>query len=270
VERGECEFVSDFSKRMPTSIIMSLLGLPTEDLPFLLEFAEDAVRSGGDPTKQADAFVRVATYVAQKVIPQRRAAPGDDIISAIVKAQVDGGRPMTDDELVGLSTVLIGGGLDTVASMLGFITLFLATHPAHCQQLVQDPALINDALEELMRRHHITTIGRVVIKDMDFKGVQLKAGDFILTPTAAAGVDPRRYPDPYTVNFRREDKKHLVFGKGPHQCIGSLLARTELRVFLQEWLKRIPQFAIKAGEQPIAKPGKANGVHYLPLTWNPA
>jgi len=103
---------------------------------------------------------------------------------------------------------------------------------------------------------------------MEYKGVQLKAGDLILTPTAAAGIDPKRYADPYKVDFKRGDKRSLVFGRGPHQCIGSFLARTELRVFLQEWLKRIPDFSIKAGETPIAVPGKANGMRYLPLTWS--
>lgn len=85
-------------------------------------------------------------------------------------------------------------------------------------------------------------------------------------PTSAAGIDPRRYPNPFDVDFKRGDKKTLVFGTGPHQCIGAFLARTELRVFLQEWLKRIPQFQVKAGEKPVAIPGKANGMRYLPLT----
>lgn len=267
--RGECEFVSEFSQKMPIMILMRLLALDPADTPYLLQISEDIVRSG-DPQKQADAFNRVAGYIAQQVIPARRANPGDDIFTAIVQARVDGGRPMSDMEIIGFGSLLIAAGLDTVASMLGFITKFLAEQPGHRRQLQEDPALINDALEEMMRRFHIANIGRVVARDIEYKGVLLKEGDCILTPTSAAGIDERRYPDPFTVDFKRGDKKTLVFGRGPHQCIGSFLARTELRVFLQEWLTRIPEFEIKAGEIPIEVPGKANGMRYLPLTWKVA
>ncbi|HKR46173.1 MAG TPA: cytochrome P450, partial [Paraburkholderia sp.] len=89
-------------------------------------------------------------------------------------------------------------------------------------------------------------------------------------PTSAAGIDARRYPDPFSVDFKRPDKKSIVFGFGAHQCIGAFLARTELRVFLHEWLRRIPHFELKPGETAIAVPGKANGMRYLPLVWDRA
>lgn len=267
--RGECEFVSEFSQKMPIMILMNLLALPEEDTPYLLQISEDIVRSG-DPEKQAGGFMRVAGYIAQKVIPDRRANPGNDIFTAITQARVGEGRPISDEEIIGFGSLLIAAGLDTVASMLGFITRFLAENPAHRRQLIEKPELLNAALEEMMRRFHIANIARVVIRDMEYKGVQFKAGDCILTPTSCAGIDSRRYPDPWTVDFTREDRKSLVFGRGPHQCIGAFLARTELRVFLQEWLKRIPDFEIKAGATPVAVPGKANGMRYLPLTWKVA
>jgi cytochrome P450 len=267
--KGECEFVRDFSQKMPIMILMNLLGLPADDTPYLLQISEDIVRSG-DPERQAAGFERAAGYIAGQVIPARRARPGDDIFSAIIQAKVAGGRSITDQEIIGFGSLLIAAGLDTVASMLGFITKFLAESPGHRQQLVADPKLINDALEEMMRRFHIANISRMTVHDMEYKGVTLKAGDCILTPTSAAGIDPRRYPDPFTVDFHRGDKKHLVFGRGPHQCIGAFLARTELRVFLQEWMQRIPNFEITHGETPIAVPGKANGLRYLPLSWKVA
>jgi cytochrome P450 len=168
---------------------------------------------------------------------------------------------------MGLGTLLIAAGLDTVAGMLGFITLFLAQHAEHRRQLRDDPALINDALEELMRRHHLANISRLVARDTQLGGVQIKAGDCIFLPTSAAGIDERRYQDAMTVNFKRGDKKSLVFGRGPHQCIGSFLARTELRVFLQEWTQSIPDFEVKPGATPIASTGTSNSVRYLPLVW---
>ena len=118
-----------------------------------------------------------------------------------------------------------------------------------------------------MRRHHVANVSRVATRDMEYKGVTIKEGDIVLTATSFAGVDEKHYPDAMTVDFDRADKKNLVFGRGPHQCIGSFLARTEIRVFLTEWLKRIPDFEVKQGETPVSLPGKANRVQYLPLTW---
>ena len=125
-------------------------------------------------------------------------------------------------------------------------------------------------MEELFRRHGVANVGRTVAHDLEYQGIQFKEGDFILTPTTSAGLDDRHYPDAMRVDFDRAEKKHVAFGRGPHQCIGSFLARTEIRVFMQQWLKRIPHFEIKAGEVPKVLPGKANRVTYLPLTWKVA
>lgn len=265
-ERGECDFVAEFSNKMPIMILMSLLGLPAEDTPYLMQISDDIVRSG-DPQIQEAAFGRVFEYIATQVIPKRRANPGDDIFSAVMAGTVEGGRPVSDEEVMGLGGLLIAAGLDTVAGMLGFIAKFLAENPGHRQQLVDNPDLINDALEELLRRHQIANVARLVTRDLEFNGVKMKAGDRVLIPTSAAGVDEQQYENAMEVDFQRKESKKLVFGRGPHQCIGSFLARTELRVFLQEWLKRIPNFSIKEGETPISVTGKANAVRYLPLVW---
>jgi cytochrome P450 len=264
--RGECDFTRDFAQHMPIAIAMSLIGLPPEDRPYLLSIAEDLVRSG-DPQKQESAFQRVFDYFGTKIIPARKAQPGNDIVSAVLRGKVDGGREPTEQELLLLCVLLIAGGLDTVVSMMGFTALFLAQNPGHRQQLIDDPSLIPAAVEELMRRHHIANISRVVTRDLEYKGVQFKQGDLVLVPLSAAGIDERRYKDALEVDFQRGEKRHLVFGRGPHQCIGQFLARAELRVFVSEWLKRIPHFEVKPGERPIARPGKANGFSYLPLTW---
>lgn len=264
--KGECEFCADFAQKMPIIILMSLLGLDPEDRPYLFQISEEIVRSGDSAIKNA-AFERVGAYIKDKVIPARRTNPGNDIFSAVMAAKVDGGRSVTEQEIVGLGTLLIAAGLDTVTAMLGFVVKFLAENPGHRQQLIDDPGLINDALEELLRRFHISNVARMVARDLDYKGVSFKAGDDILIPLSAAGIDPRRYDDPLTVDFKRGDKKTMVFGRGPHQCLGAMLARTELRVFLQEWVKRIPHFEVKAGEKPVPVLGSTNGWLYLPLTW---
>ena len=269
IDKGECEFTRDFAMRMPIIIVMNLCEFPPEDTAYLSQISEDITRGGSADVQQA-AFARVAEYLATKIIPQRAANPGKDMISAIIHGKVDGGRSPTQMEIMGLSTLLIVGGLDTVASMLGFITAFLARNPAHRKQLIDDPTLIPKAMEEMFRRFGVPNVGRVAAHDMVYKGVQFKEGDFIMTSTTLAGTDDHHYPDAMSVDFTRADKKHVTFGRGPHQCIGSFLARTEIRVFLQQWLQRIPDFEIKAGEEPVLIPGKANRVTYLPLTWKVA
>ncbi|GLR65436.1 cytochrome P450 [Acidocella aquatica] len=264
--KGECEFTSEFALKMPIIIVMSLCELPQEDTQYLLEIVDKLTRSG-DAEQQAAAFGHLFGYLGEKIIPARTANPGRDMISAIITGKVDGGRSPTPEEIVGLCGLLVIGGLDTVASMLGFITLFLANNPAHRRRLIEEPAILNPAIEEMMRRHHIANVARVAARDVEYKGITIKKGDIVLTATSFAGVDERHFPNAMTVDFDRADKKSLVFGRGPHQCIGSFLARTELRVFLTEWLKRIPDFEVKAGETPISLPGKANRVQYLPLTW---
>lgn len=266
IEKGECEFTQDFAMKMPIIIIMNLCEFPKEDTEYLVRIADDIVRSGSAEMEEA-AFGRAVEYLSTRIIPQRTANPGNDMISTIIQGKVDGGRSPTDLEILGLCSLLIVGGLDTVASMLGFVTNFLARNPGHRQQLLDNPAMIPSAMEELFRRHGIATVGRVAAHDLTYKGVDIKKGEFILTPTASAGLDERRYPDPMTVDFARVDRKHISFGRGPHQCIGSFLARTEIRVFLNEWLKRIPHFALKDGAEVLMSPGKGNRITNLPLVW---
>lgn len=264
--RGECEFTSEFALKMPIIILMNLCELPQEDTPYLLGIVEAITRSG-DAQKQMEAFGKLFGYFGEKIIPARTENPGKDMISAIIHGKVDGGRSPTPEEVLGLCGLLAIGGLDTVASMLGYITLFLANNPDHRRRLIKEPEILGPAVEEMMRRHHIANVARVAARDIEYKGITFKEGDIILVATSFAGIDEKHYPNATMVDFDRADKKHLVFGRGPHQCIGSFLARTEIRVFLTEWLKRIPEFEVKTGETPVSQPGKANRLEYLPITW---
>jgi cytochrome P450 len=199
-------------------------------------------------------------------VAQRKAKPGNDAISAIANGTVDG-RPLTDTEIFAMCSVVLFGGLDTVAAMLGLIAKFLAEHPGHRKQLIDEPGLIPAAVEELLRRHHLVNIARVAARDFVYKGIEFKQGDAVLTPTPLAGLDDRVYADPLAVDFHRKGPPNLVFGRGVHQCIGSYLARTELKVFIEEWLKRIPDFHIKPGGKVEMRGGRVHTVAHLPLAW---
>lgn len=264
IDRGACEFVNEFALVMPIGIFLKLVDLPSEDRVQLIDIAEKMVR--GDETMQAQGFAEAFAYLDVK-LAERRRAPGTDMLSAIVTGTIDGGRKLTDEEARLMGALLLAGGLDTVAGMMSFIAMHLAAHEGHRRLLAEHSDRIHSAVEELMRRHQIANVAREVIADTEYGGVFMKAGDMILTPTSMASVDDRQYPDPLTVDFDRANKRSLVFGNGPHQCIGAFLARTELRVFLREWLARIPDFRIAPGEVPRVFSGRANAVRYLPLEW---
>ena len=265
--KGECEFVSDFAMRLPIGIFMRLVDLPYSDTDQLIPMA-DGFFHGATPEIQHSSTAQMVGYVAQK-LEERKANPGDDLLSALLLGKVEGGRDMTQPEILGNAIVLLLGGLDTVASTLGLIAMFLAKNEKHRHELIAHPEITNIALEEIMRRHQIGSLARSVKRDMVYKGVTLKEGDMILLPTVAAGIDETRFPDAFKVDFARADKKHLAFGFGPHACIGSWLARTELRCFVNEWLKRIPDFSIKPGFMPRYTCGVTHALYSLPLEWKP-
>lgn len=261
---GQCEFVNDFAKMLPILIFLRLVDLPSSDRLELLTMAEMAVR--GTLEERIESQVLLQRYLG-KWIQERTLNPGKDVISLIVNAQIDG-APIRPERMFGMLIVVLFGGLDTVASMMSFICRFLAEHPGKRQQLVDDPQLINTAVDELIRRHGVTNTARVVTGDFYFKGVPLKDGDQIQVPNALFGLDERRFSDPMDVDLTRKPVIHAAFGNGPHRCPGSFLARTEIKVFLQEWLKRIPDFRVTPGEQPRTASGAVNGVLHLPLVWD--
>jgi cytochrome P450 len=192
------------------------------------------------------------------------------LLSTVVTAQVDG-NPLSGQEVMAMCLLLLFGGLDTVASMLGFIARFLAMNPGHRQQLIDDPALIKNAIEELIRRHPVANTARLIRKNTMLKGAPLKAGDQIQAPNLFVGLDEAQVVNPLVVDFHREwPIAHAAFGNGPHTCPGAVLARREIKIFLEEWLKRIPSFSIKPGTVPLIEAGNVNGVVKLELSWDPA
>jgi cytochrome P450 len=265
--RGECEFIEDFARKLPIAVFMKIVDLPYEDRETLLPWAEVVVRSS-DQALRREAHAKMMGYLA-KWVEQRRAEPREDLISTVVHAKV-GDRLITDEETFSLLTLVLFGGLDTVASMMGFIARFLAQHPEHRRDLVEHPELRKAAVEELIRRHGVSNTARYITEDCEMNGVRFSAGDLIQVPNTLYGLDERVNDDPLTVDFRREDGRHAAFGNGPHTCPGAVLARREIAVFLDEWLARIPEFAVKPGSKPQMASGHVNGVTRLELVWDPA
>ena len=262
--RGECEFVADFAKRLPIVVFLRLVDLPLEDREHLLELTEMSVRGNAEQREKSNQGLFM--YV-QKWIAQRRAQPGNDLFSKIVNA-MPGGQAMSPEKTFGMLVNVIFGGLDTVAASLSFVTRWLAENPQARRTLIDNPALMPDALEEFYRRFGIPQTARVIVKDFRYKDVPFRKDEQILLSKTLHGLDERRYPDPLQVDFKRQRAPHAAFGDGPHRCPGSFLARQELRIFLEEWLKRIPEFRIKPGAKPETSSGMVNGVLSLPLVWD--
>jgi cytochrome P450 len=179
-----------------------------------------------------------------------------------------GDRPITHDEAVSECALILFGGLDTVAGTMAFFARHLAVNAEHRRDLAQHPEKIPTAIEELLRRHSIPTVGRVLTQDVELDGVTLKTGDYVQLTSCFHGLDERKWKEPLKVHFERTGlQEHMAFGRGVHKCPGANLARAELRVFLEEWLKRIPEFQIKPGESAVTATGTVVGVKRLPLVW---
>jgi cytochrome P450 len=265
--QGECEFIEGFAKVLPIHVFLELVNLPKDDKHMLLELAEVAVRSS-DAVKRREAQQQMGTYLYGWVV-ERREQPGDDLLTRLVTVQING-TLISIDEAVNFASLVLFGGLDTVAGMIGFFAKFLAEHPEHRRRIAEnlhDDAFMKLAIEELLRRHGIANTSRVITQDCEYKGVQFKKGDIVLPPNLLVGIDDRINPDPLQVDFDREKPVHAVFGNGPHACPGALLARRELRVFLQEWLSRIPEFKVKPGTKPVLATGQVAGILELQLVW---
>lgn len=263
--RGECEFVGDFANKLPVMMFMSMVNLPDEDRDQLLVWTEWALR--GTPDQRQQANLALAGYV-MKWAEVRRANPGDDLISRVVTGTFMG-RPLNQDETIGMLLNLLYGGLDTVAAMLGFAARFMAENPAHRRQMIEEPGILPDAIEELFRRFGVPNTARTVKADYVYQSqVPFKMGDQVMLPKLMHGLDERRFPDPLKVDFRRPKTAHAAFGAGPHRCPGSYLARTELKVFLQEWLGRIPEFRVKPGGRIVCQSGVSHSTLELPLVWS--
>jgi cytochrome P450 len=263
IARGECEFVDAFAKRLPIVVFLRLVNLPLEDRETLLEMTEASVR--GDAARRDWASAQLQQYVGKWIVA-RRTQPGPDLFSAMVNAKVSG-RDYTPEETFGMLVNVIFGGLDTVAASIGFATRHLAENAEDRRRLAADPSLIPVAIEEFLRRFGVPNTARVITHDFEYGGVRFKAGEQIMIPKTLHGLDSRRYASPLKVDLDRPQSRHAAFGDGPHRCPGAGLARMELRVFLEEWLRRIPDFSVKPGEKPRTCSGQVNGISYLPLVW---
>jgi cytochrome P450 len=269
VDRGECEFVSEFAQVFPICIFLDLVQLPRRDRHLLVPIAKKVI-GGRTPAVRQEGIAALATYILPIIRSRRERPGGDDLLSPLVNLVEQDGKITETDALAYANTVLFAG-LDTVAAMLSLVTRFLALHPARRRELTArlgDDAFIRKAIDELLRRHGIVAIGRVIREDMTYRGVNLRQGESVILLTAMVGLDEKKNPQAEEVDFARVGaQNHAAFGRGIHSCPGHVLARRELKIFIEEWLQRIPDFALASGSSPAFSTGFVTSLAQLRLIW---
>jgi cytochrome P450 len=267
IPRGECDFVSELAQKFPVRAFLGLYGLPLEDAANLIVWSHMIFHQ--TDVKRREEGVRLTYAYLQRISEDRKANPRDDLVTHLVHGKIDG-APLAPDALLGMLFTTLSAGLDTVAETMSFATRHLAKHPEHRRQLVDNPALIPEAMEELMRRYGVIHISRIAKTDFTFKGLEIKKDDQFLLPLALLGFDDASVPQPLSVDFQRS-VRNPAFGLGIHRCVGSHLARLELQIFFEEWLRLLPEFGIRPGVIPEVGVGNVIiFVKNLPLVWKPA
>jgi cytochrome P450 len=266
VAAGECDAAYDFSRIYPVKVFMSLMGFPAERFEDFLKWGL-AILHHMDELESVRWGARSAlAYLREFVAEARDAPPNAGLTSRVVHSKIEG-RPITDEEIIGIMFFLWIAGLDTVAAASTFIFRWLALHPDLQAQLRADPSLIPEAIEEFLRMHPTVNSARAAKADHEIRGVKIKEGDRISCFVAAGNFDPEEFEDPRIFRLDRPQNRHLTFVAGPHRCIGSHLARREMKIALTEFLRRIPPFRLKEGADRTVTPGLIATPH-LPLVWD--
>jgi len=277
--RGECDFVAEVAGIFPVQVFLTLFGFPLDMRDQLIEW-KDAVlglvdASGNTALEGAAAEAAMGKaaelfFYLSDLVAKRRGVAGDDVLSQLLC--LDGEEALTDEEAIGLCFLFVLAGLDTITGSLGFGMDRLARNPVQRREIVYDPSLIPAAVEELVRLDPPAPfVPRVTTEETVLDGRTLPAGTRVFGYLAAANRDENRHPDPYAVNFHRGDNPHASFGLGVHRCLGSHLARMEMRLVYEEWHKRIPDYGVAPGAVPRVKwPQGTLGLEALPLVFPPS
>lgn len=263
-DKGEVDAAWDFGRVFPVRIFMALMGFPPPMFEQFLDWEWDILHSG-DRAKMAGALRGVLDFL-RAFMAEKEAEPDDHLVSKIVHGQIEG-RPLTEEEKIGMVWFLWLGGLDTVAATISQMFRRMVLEPSIQQQLRANPDLINTAVEEFLRTQPILSSTRKAKFDFEWHGVTIKAGETVQCMNSSGNFDPAQFPDPRTFDPARKGNRHFTFVAGVHLCLGAPLARRELRILLDEWFKRIPEFRLKAGADSSVFPGLLS-IRNLPLVWD--
>lgn len=264
--KGEVDIAYDFGRVYPVRVFLDLMGLPFAMFEQFLAWEYEILHSR-DHARMGAAVRQVIAYL-RDFIAEKQKNPDDKLGSYIANGEINGER-LTPDEVIGMTWFLWLGGLDTVASTISQMFRRMALDQDLQARLRDEPGLTNTAVEEFLRMQPLVNSFRMLKQDLEWDGVTLKAGDYITCLNSSGNFDPEQFPDPRTFDPARPVNRHYTFVGGIHLCLGAHLARRELRILVDEFVKRVPTFTVKPGADTTVVPGLLS-IRNLPIVWTPA
>ena len=262
--RDVVDAAADYAQHIPMRVIADMLGFPQEDSPRFREFVENTLEGINlEPDERIARMSKLFEYLLAQ-IHDHLDNPRDDLTTFLINAELYG-RKLEADHVAGTMALLLIAGIDTTWSAIGASLWHLAQTPRDRERLVADPRLLPTAMEEFLRAYAPVTMARLVKQDMRWHGVDMRADDWILLSFPAANRDPAQFDRAGEVVIDREVNRHAAFGLGIHRCLGSHLARMELRVALEVWLERIPVFSLNDSSAVTWSAGQIRGPRALPM-----
>jgi cytochrome P450 len=263
-DRSDVDAAAEYAQHIPMRVICQMLGFPIEDAPRFRVFIENALEGvNAEPDVRIERMRLLFDYLLDQ-IRDHVANPREDLTQYLIEAELYG-QKLDPFHIAGTMSLLLIAGIDTTWSSIGASLWHLAKTPEDRRRLVAEPGLLPTAMEEFLRVYAPVTMARLVKEDMHWRGVDMKAEDWILLSFPSANRDPAQFERAGEVVIDREINKHAAFGLGIHRCVGSHLARMELRVALEVWLERLPEFTLADADGVHWAPGQVRGPRTLPL-----
>ncbi|MEX1254143.1 MAG: cytochrome P450 [Dehalococcoidia bacterium] len=266
IDNGRADGAVDYAQQIPPRVIAAMLGIPMEEAGTFTEWVRGFLELGlTNADLQNDAARNIFGYLWER-IQEHKANPRDDLIGYLLAAKVDD-QPVAETHVLGTCFLVLLAGIDTTWSSIGSALWHLAQHPEDRARLIAEPELMPTAIEELLRAYSPVTMARYVSEDVDYNGCKMSEGDKVLMNFPAANRDPAKFKDPDKVILDRQENPHIAFGVGIHRCAGSNLARMEMRVSIEEWLKRIPDYRLEDPDSVTWAGGQVRGPRQMPVVW---
>ncbi|MEZ5217581.1 MAG: cytochrome P450 [Ilumatobacteraceae bacterium] len=262
IEDGKVDAARHYTQHIPVRVITGMLGVPAEDGDRFRAAIHRVLENPGSGANLP--YEDTLDFYIKARMEERRENPGDDLISYLMGLEFEG-QPLTDAHVGGMVFLLLIAGIDTTWSAIGSALWHLATHPEDRWRLIEEPEIMPFAIEELLRAYAPVTMARLVAKDTELHGCPMKENDWVLLPFPAANRDPEEFERADEVVIDREVNRHSSFGLGIHRCLGSNLARMELRVAVEEWLAAYPEFTLAEGAKVRWSTGQVRGPRELPF-----
>lgn len=266
IEDGSADIAEQYARQIPPRIIAAILGIEPEMADEFTTWVQGALELGLQDDEIREHYASIIRKFFVEQIADRQENPGDDLISFLLAAELDG-KPVPMPVIRGNVGLMLIAGIDTTWSSIGSALLHLATHPEDRQRLVDEPELIPTAIEEFLRAYSPVTMARVATRDTMLGDREVKAGERVMLTFPAANRDPAMFENPEEVIIDREHNRHIAFGSGIHRCAGSNLARMEMQVAIEEFLKMIPEFEIDDADAVTWAGGQVRGPRNIPVTF---